>query len=220
MLDTTLDLKFETPDLSQHAPDLISKRIKFHLQQESIIYQVRWMIEKLILTRQLAMQHMSGSINQNSKIKPLDSPLKLAIVLYDIFPDSSENFCWALLDHLFQDKLLLMDQVEIISRKKDLQKLAPTDFQNVRVSWDFQNPDYIHGFDLIVICGTNMNVPMLQHLFSNQNLYQTFVMMTIPGILLQRIKSILNSELVVMCNFSVVDYEIVDDVRSPVHLYN
>jgi hypothetical protein len=190
------------------------------MQQESIVTQVRWMIEKLILTRQLAMQHLSGSINQNSKIKSLDSPLKLAILLYDIFPESSENFCWALLDHLFHDKLLLMDQVEIISRRKDLKEHAPLDFQKVKVSWDFQNPDYIHGFDLVVICGTSMNVPMLQELFSNQNLYQTFAMMAVPGILLQRIQSILNSELVVMCNFPVIEYELVDDVRSPVHFYN
>lgn len=214
MLHTTLDLNFETPDLAQHAPDLISKRIKYHLQQESIVYQVRWIIEKLYLTRLLAAQHMSGPTNQNPKIKPLDSPLKLGILLHDLFPESSENLCWAMLDHLFHDQLISMDQIEIISRRKDLQSYSPIDFKSIKVSWDFDNPEYIHGFDLIVICGTSMNVPMLKDLFSNQNMYQTIVIMTIPGILPKRIQSILDSELVVMCNFATIDYKPVDNQRS------
>lgn len=211
MLPTTLDLNFETLALSQHAPDLESKRIKFHLQQESIVFQVRWMTEKLIFTRQLAAR--SGQTNLNDKIKRIDSPLKVGILLHDIFPESSENLCWAILNHLFYGDLLIMDQIEIISRRKDLSKFAPPQFEKLHVSWNFTNPDYIQSFDLIVICGSSMNVPMLQELFSNQNLYQTIVMMTIPGILMQRIQSILKSELVVMCNFSAIDSSIVDRVR-------
>lgn len=215
MLDSTLDLHFDTPDLSQHAPDLISKRINFHLQQESTVYQVRWIIEKLVLTRQLASQHMSG-LPQNQKIKTLDAPLKVGILLHDLFPESSENLCWAMLNHLLYDKLLSIDQIEIISRKKDLPKYAPCEFQKVKVTWNFQDLNYIHAFDLVVVCGTCMNVPMLKDLFSNQNLYQTIIVMTIAGVLLKRIQSILDSELVIMCNFSKITYNLVNDVRSPV----
>ena len=209
MLQSTINLNFKSTDLAAHAPDLISKRHCFHLKQESIVYQTRWMIEKLILTRKLANQHrhLSGPTVDNSMktIKSLDTEIKVGIVLYDLFPETSESLCWSLLDHLSFDNLLQNDQLEIISRRTDFQNHAPVQFKGIKVSWNFHDPNYIQSFDLIVICGTSMNVPMLKELFCNQDMYQTIALMTIPGILINRIQSILGSELVVLCNFTVDD---------------
>ena len=209
--------------------ELASKRINFHSLSDSTIQQVLQVLKILKDTRSIA-EYKLGEKKQvdpwqmesiESEDKPaqatskLGKPLKLGILLPDIFPESSETWVYALL-HSLKD-ILAFDQIELISRRVVVDKLkTPKEFETIPSSWNFTNPSYIDQFDLVVIVCQSMYAYMLEEIFKVQECPLTLVMPCFTGIPLQKLTTMLKSDLIILPKFQ---FEPIQEIKKQDVLY-
>ena len=225
MLQNIRHLKFDFQQslkFTSYASELSEKRIRLHQTNESVVHQVRFVLKCLVEIRQLAAAKLSekkvdpweldsdqSGLNQSKSTESSSTqkPFRMAILLSDIFPETNEALCCAILHNLLwenvsETQLLSLNQIEIISRRTDLHdRVLPPKYASIKVSWNFTDPNYISQFDFVVLACTSMHAPMVTELFAQQCCPQTIMMPVVSGVLMARLRSLLKSELVIQPRF-------------------
>lgn len=242
MLDSIKNLSFDFSK-SLHTPrfkqDLALKRLQFHSMNESVIYQVRFLVNSLLQTREIAKSKVNEK-NQDvieTAVSSMDSmaldttadekklagrlslvrTFRLGILLPDIFPDTSETFTFSLVDAI--SSLVTLDQIEIISRRADLDTLQfPPKYNKVKSSWNFTDPKYMAQFDMVVIICIPLYAPMLEELLKNQQCPLTIMFPTMFGLTYQRLSNILKSDMILQPEFKILDEQMFSNAKQDVIL--
>jgi hypothetical protein len=225
-----------TRNFTSYTDELVSKRVRFHQQNESVLYQSEFLITVLqdirdatksnLLDRKREPWELENSQNtdstkhenpSNSQLPPqLNRSFSLGILLYDIFPETSETLACALLEHITKAPLNLpVKQIKIISRRKDFaQQVLPAKFEGATVMWNFKDPNFIAQFDMVIVIGLSMHVPMLNELFSNQKCPLTVFLTSPQGAVLQRLQNVLHSELVIPVSMATTEESVPKEENS------
>ena len=173
--DFMLNIKHLLSDLTFEAPK-DDFRLKYHQSVESIRNQIYAVL--------LALQ------------SALERPIRWAIMITDLFPETNELACSLLLRLLKEHPI--GQQPVLMSRRPTLNGFL-AGFPDPIEMGNWQSPDTFSSFDFILIYSNTMHLPLVHEIASVQRNYAKTVFMLSSGcVTVQRATGILKSPLVIV----------------------
>ncbi|KAI8904978.1 hypothetical protein BC831DRAFT_496209 [Entophlyctis helioformis] len=138
-----------------------------------------------------------------ARVRPDRPDPSLAILLPDVFPETSEALCGVLLEAILQASpdLIAPQHITVLSRRgtKLLGRL-PAAFADIRVTWDWSSPSVLASFDLVVVMCSAIHFPLVQELAMGQttDYGKTVFFAAVSGVSENRARTILRSDRVIL----------------------
>ncbi|EGF76853.1 hypothetical protein BATDEDRAFT_28032 [Batrachochytrium dendrobatidis JAM81] len=193
-LCSNLNFNYESLLLSSSdKKEYADARMAFHHSIESIRNQALFSV---ILMRQLL-----------AKLRPENADPNIALLLPDIFPESSESLCSVILEALLRAPGLTRAQhISVLSRRGEkLHDKLPKAFEHIKMHWDWSSTQLLSSFDVVIVVCSAMHFPLTQELILNQISYsKTLFFVTTNGVTINRAKNMIKSSAVVIPCF---DYQ-------------
>nr|KAJ3421140.1 hypothetical protein HK105_004397 [Polyrhizophydium stewartii] len=169
------------------ASALAATRVVFHRTTESVRNQA---VVVLVLFKRLL-----------AALRPESPVPRMAVLLPDVLPETSEIQCAVLLEvFLRRPDILDSANITVLSRRgpRLLDRLPPA-FAGIRVDWDWSSPSILSSFDFVVVMCSAMHFALAQELTAGQDPFpRTLFFVATTGISPKRAQNILQSQNVVL----------------------